>query len=108
MSTIFFSLPLRTRSRKELMTKMLLITFVLTCVQSAFAVIAQVLAEGTYVLVNLPLESFLLAMTALCQQFELSSALGLFTHKALGGSALVSGPAELALRIKTSSEPAVT
>lgn len=30
------------------------------------------------------------------------------THKADGGSAAVSGPAEPALRIKTSSEPAVT
>ena len=35
------------------MTKMLLITFVFTCVQSTFAVIAQVLGEGTYVLDNL-------------------------------------------------------
>lgn len=33
--------------------------------------------------------------------------MSLFTHKALGASALVSGPAELALSIKTSSEPAV-
>jgi hypothetical protein len=60
------------------------------------------------VLINLLLQRFLLATTAQCQQFELSSALGPFTHKALGGSALVSGPAEPALRIKTSSEPAVT
>ena len=76
--------------------------------QSAFAVIAQVLADGTYVLINLLFQSFLLAMTAPCQQCELSSAAGPITHKALGGSALVSGPAEPALRIKTSSEPAVT
>jgi hypothetical protein len=73
-----------------------------------FCIFAQVLAEGSYVLINLLLQRFLLAMTALCQQFELSSALRLFTYKALGGSALVSGPAEPALRIKTSSEPAVT
>ncbi len=87
---------------------MLLITFVLTCVQSTFTVIAQVLAEGTSALINLLLSLFILAMTALWQPFEHSSELGLFAHKALGGSALVSGPAELALRIKTSSEPAVT
>ena len=35
------------------MTNMLLITFVLTCVQSTSAVIGQVLAEGTYVLIDL-------------------------------------------------------
>ena len=87
---------------------MLLIRFALICVQSTFAVIAQVLAKGSYVLINLILQRFLLAMTALCQQFELSSAFGPFTHKALGGSVLVSGSAEPALRIKTSSEPAVT
>ena len=78
------------------------------CVQSTFAGVAQVLVEGSYVLIDLLLQRFLLAMTALCQQFEHSSASGPFTHKALGGSALVSGPAEPALRIKTSSEPAVT
>lgn len=87
---------------------MLLIRFALICVQSTFAVVAQGLAEGPYVLINLLLQRILLAMTALCQLFELSSALGPFTHKALGGSALVSGHAEPALRIKTSSEPAVT
>ena len=76
--------------------------------QSTSAGIAQVLAEGSYVLIDLLLQCFLLAMTALCQKFEHSSASGPFTHKALGGSALVSGPAEPALRIKTSSEPAVT
>jgi hypothetical protein len=70
--------------------------------------LSLVVAEGTYVLINLSLYSFLLAYTTLCQQFELSSALGLCTHKPLPVSALVSGPAELALRSKTSSEPAVS
>jgi hypothetical protein len=87
---------------------MLLNRLFLSWVQSTFAVIAHVLAEGSYVLINLLLQGFFLAATARCQQFELSSALGPFTHKALGGNALVSGPAEPALRIKTSSEPAVT
>ena len=76
--------------------------------QSTFAVIAQVPAEGSYVLIDLLLQRVLLALTALCQQFELSRSSGPFTHKAVGGSTLVSGPAEPALRIKTSSEPAVT
>lgn len=76
--------------------------------QSTFAVIAQVPAGGSYVLIHLLVQRFLLAMTALLQQFALLSALGPFTHKALGGSTLVSGAAEPALRIKTSSEPAVT
>ena len=42
---------------------MLLIRFVLTCVQSTLAVMAQVLAEGSYVLINLLLQRFLLPMT---------------------------------------------
>jgi hypothetical protein len=87
---------------------MLLIRFVLIYVQSAFAIIAQVLAEGSYVLIDLILQRFLIAMAAPCQQFDLSSELSSFTYKALGGSVLVSGPAEPALSIKTSSEPFVT
>ena len=88
---------------------MLLIRFVLICVcNQLLLVIVQVLAEGSYILINLFLQRFRFAMTALCKQLGLSRAPGSFTHKALGGSALVSGPAEPALRIKTSSEPAVT
>ena len=56
------------------MTNMLLITLVLICVQSIFGVIGHVLAEGTNVLINLVLQSVLLAMTAAHQQFELSNA----------------------------------
>lgn len=46
-------------------------------------------------------------MTALHQKFVVMNVLGQITHKALGGSVLVSGSVAPALRINTSSDPPV-
>lgn len=111
MNTIFLSLPLRMRLRKLLITYILPTRLFLICRACQQEVRTQVASwgAGSYVLVDLPLQGFFLAMTVVGTVSAISMVPDRFTHKAVGGITQVSsGPAEPALRIKTSSEPPVT
>ena len=86
---------------------MLLVRFALIYAKSAFTTTKQGLMGRSNIFTKLLLQSFLLAMAAIVSASCARLRAGYDTYKAVGVVDAVSGAAEPALRIKTSSEPPV-
>lgn len=86
---------------------MLLVRFALICTKLAFTVKSQGLARRSHIFSKLLLQIFLPAMTSIMSTLYALTRMNLCTYKPVGVSMAVSGPAEPALRINTSSEPPV-